>query len=221
MFAATRFNKYFPYLLPTLLKFEFDCARKDLQLLDRITISPHANGVPRVDALEALSVVFIGMQHVQTALEASDNITTIKVIPMPEDLKALFHRASSDEMDSVPMMVPSLQTRQLATITLSAMDSIVYQDFWAASLVIHPGLCGHSFLLQSALHDVKAKDEALVEEILQELCLHVKSKDVSSSDMCHEPVTPVGSNVGASKWLLKSRMCFADICENDDELRSF
>lgn len=80
--VATRFNKSFLYIRPTLLKSEFYSARKALYLLDTIKIYPDANGVHRIDALEAISVISKGMRHVQTVLEASDKITFIKIISM-------------------------------------------------------------------------------------------------------------------------------------------
>lgn len=109
----------------------------------------------------------------------------------------------------------------MATITLSAIESIVYHDLWAASLVVNPSSCGFSFLSQDASHDVKAKGAALVRKMLQKLSLQVQTKNLNSSDVCREPVPSVGSNLEASKWLLKSKMCLADMCEDDEELSSF
>lgn len=144
---TARFNKLIPYLSSTILKPEFDYARKVLHLLDTLTISLDANGVPREDALDAISVAFKHIRHVQTALEASNHITTIKLIPLPNDVKAPLRLVSSCVIHSETMIVPSLSERELATVTLSAIDNIAYQDHWAASLVIHPGLCGLSELI--------------------------------------------------------------------------
>lgn len=220
--VATRFNKSFPYVRPTLLKPEFDSARKALHLLDTLTISPDANGASRVDALDAIPVVFKGIWRIWTALEASNYITIIKVILMFEDIKASLLLVSSGVVDSETMIVSSLPAQKLAAVTLSAIDNITYHDLWAATLVIHPGLSALSFLSQEARHDVKAKGEALVRKMLQELCLHTGTDDlITSEKMCLEPITPDGSNLGASTSQLKSKMCFADTCEDKDKLSSF
>lgn len=87
--VATKLKKSFPYMRLKLTIFRSECnlEGKVLHLLDTVTISPDANGVPRVDALDFVSVLFRGIRIVQNALEVSDHITIIKVIPMLEDFK--------------------------------------------------------------------------------------------------------------------------------------
>lgn len=114
---------------------------------------------------------------------------------MLENIKSLAHLVSSGVIDSVTVIVSSLPAPELATVTLSAIDNIIYRDLRSASLIIHPGMCGLPFLSQDALHDVESKSEAFVRKMLQEYCLHIRTEDPNSFDKtCCEPVTPVGSN---------------------------
>lgn len=197
--AATRFNKSFRYIRPTLLGFDFDLIKKALHLPDKVAISFDANGVPHMDASHLITVESKGIQHVHTALEASNHITTIKVVPVLENIEASFWHVSSEVMDPVAMVVSSLPARELATATLSAIEHIVFHDLWAASQVIHSGLCGLSDLSRNARGDVKAIREVLVRKIVRELCLHTRTDDRNSSDkMCREAVAPIGSNLGAT-----------------------
>lgn len=143
----------------------FDSAKKSLHLLDTVTTSHDANGVPHKNAFEAITVVCKGIRHVQTALEASGHITIIKVIPMLEVMKVSLHLVSSGVIDSVTMMVPSIRARELATATPGAKENIFYHHLWAAFLVVHPCLSGLSFLSQDACDDVEANREAFVQNI--------------------------------------------------------
>lgn len=69
---------------------------------------------------------------------------------------------------------------------------------------------------------MKAKGKALVRNMLQMLCSHIRTKNlISSNKMCREPVTPAGSYFAASTWLLKSKMCFADMCEDEGKSSLF
>lgn len=194
--VAKRLNKSFPYIKPTFLKSKFDSTRKALNLLDMVTLSSSANEVPRVDALKTISVVSKDIRHVQTTLEVSNHIMIVRVIPMLEDSKASLPFVSSGAMNLLTMIAAILPPRGLAKATLSAIDNIVYYDLWAASLVTHPGLRGLSFLSQDARHVLKAKGEYPVQKVLQELCLHSRTKDLNSSGkMCREPVSQAGSNL--------------------------
>lgn len=83
--------------------------------------------------LDANSVAFKDIRHVQTALEASNHIIIIKVIPMFGDIKDSLRLVLSVVRNSATKIVPSLTERGLATVTRRSIDSIVYHDFGSVS----------------------------------------------------------------------------------------
>lgn len=104
---ATRLSKFSPYVGPTILKFGFDSTKKEVTCLDTVTVSPNANSVRCVNALDAILAMLKEARLVRMALKTINHTTVFKVIPMLEDVDALLSLVLSVVIGTVNMSVRS------------------------------------------------------------------------------------------------------------------
>lgn len=96
-------------------------------------------------ALEASSTCFAPVRQAQTELEACYHPTTMKIIPMVEDLKNNLTLLSTSVATGPILEHVHELTKVLARETLLYLK-LIHQDLWCAACVMHPGFTASIFV---------------------------------------------------------------------------